>query len=326
MGAPAAVSWWMLYRICIAAVLAWPAALGAQVPARTVAVTIDDLPKTGGSDRLTAATYVTDRILDALRRHEAPAVGFVTTSRAMVDGQIDARVALLRRWVAAGVELGNHTYSHPPFHGTPLRRYLDDAVQGDRVPRALMAERGDSLRYFRHPFNSTGPDSSSKAAFEAFAAERGWTIAPFTVEHADYAFDRIYTHAVETHDRALQDSVADAYLEHLHTAFAFAEALSRETFGREIPQVLLIHASEINAAHLDAMLGALAKRGYAFITLEEAMHDPAYDAPDGYVGRWGWSWLHRWRLGLGLDAGVRESPDPPAWVLERYEVLLRATR
>lgn len=309
-----------MYRTIIAITLLAPTTAAAQVD-RRVAITVDDLPKVGGDTDIASATAVTHRFLDAFRRYDVEAVGFVTAERALELGDVDERVALLDAWVEAGHELGNHTYSHPGFHNTPLHLYQDDAVQGDRLPRTIMARHGDSLRYFRHPFNSTGPDADAKAAFAAFAARRGWIVTPFTVEPADYVFETIYTHAETTGDSALRDSIVAAYRAFVGTVFDFAESLSRQTFGREIAQVYLIHVNEINAAQMEWMLAALRARGYRFVTLDEAMRDPAYAAEDGYVGRWGWSWLHRWRLGMGLDAGVRESPDPPAWVLERYQSL-----
>lgn len=292
-------------------------------PDRRVAITIDDLPKTGGSESLGSARYVTESILAALEEHGISSVGFVISDRATVRGQTDARVEMLQEWVERGHELGNHTYSHLPFHGTPVETYIDDAVQGDRIPRELMEAAGRPMRYFRHPFNSTGPTPEAKMRFAEAAERLGYVLTPFTVEHADYAFDAIYSHAHGTGNVQLRDSVGRAYLDQLDTAFAFAERMSRETFGREIPQIFLIHTNEINAGYLRSMLQTLTARGYRFVTLEAALEDPAYATVDAYVGRWGWSWFHRWRMGLEMEPMLREEPDPPAWIMERYEVLPR---
>lgn len=292
-------------------------------PDRRVVITIDDLPKTGGSNGVGPARYVTESILAALEQHNVSAVGFVRSGHVTVRGQTDARMDMLREWVERGHELGNHTYSHLPFHDTPVETYIDDAVQGDRIPRALMEAAGRSLRYFRHPFNSTGPTLEAKTRFAETAERLGYVLTPFTVEHADYAFDAIYSHAHATSNGQLRDSVGRAYLDQLDTAFAFAERMSRETFGREIPQIFLIHTNEINAAYLSSMLQRLKARGYRFVTLESALEDPAYATEDAYVGRWGWSWFHRWRIGLEMEPMLRAEPDPPVWIMERYEALPR---
>jgi peptidoglycan/xylan/chitin deacetylase (PgdA/CDA1 family) len=295
-----------------------PLSVRCDSPGRTLAITIDDLPYAsveGVADAgsLADVQRVNEAILAALARHKAPAVGFVNESRLQVAGERDERVAVLQRWVEAGMVLGNHTYSHLRFQDTPLEQYEDDVVRGDVVTRRLM--EGKPL-FFRYPFNSTGPSKETKEALQAFLAARGYRIAPFTVEHADYAFDKHWVRARRSGDGELERRTAAAYLDHLDTQLGFFEKLSLETFGREIPQVLLIHANEINAAHLDAMLSRIEARGYRFVTLEEALKDSAYATPDEYVGAWGISWLHRWSVSLGKPMRLRDEPDPPQWMLE----------
>ena len=51
-------------------------------------------------------------------RNGMPAVGFVNESKLYREGQVDARIALLRAWRDGGVELGNHTLSHPSSKDT----------------------------------------------------------------------------------------------------------------------------------------------------------------------------------------------------------------
>lgn len=292
----------------------------AETPRRTVALTFDDLPLVPPAD-LAATQRVTEALLGALRKHRAPAAGFVNENKLHVPGEMDERIALLERWLDAGAILGNHTYSHPSLRDTPLAAYQDDVLHGEVITRRLLASRGISTLYFRFPFTNTGPTKEVKESFEAFLRARGYTNAPFTVEHADYVYNLLWLDARTRGDAEGAQRVRQAYLEHLDRAFAFFEELSRDTFGREIPQILLIHANEVNAACLDEMLGRLAARGYAFVSLEEALRDPAYGTPDEYVGNNGPSWLHRWRAGLGLPSRMRDEPDPPDWALQAYQTL-----
>jgi hypothetical protein len=87
--------------------------------------------------------------------------------------------------------------------------------------------------------------------------------------------------------------------------------------GREIRQVLLLHANALNADCFSRLARCLEERGYRFIRLEEALEDEAYRQPDDYVGRWGISWLHHWELTAGRRRSP--SPDPPEWVMKAYE-------
>lgn len=321
----------MLLAGCILACLACAQSASAWVPQgansaagpprREIAITIDDLPSAFQSDVPTTREE-TARILAALRRHRAPAVGFVNEAKLHVAGEVDERIGLLRMWLDAGIPLGNHTFSHVKFQDTPLWQYQDEVIRGEVVTRRLMRERGFEKLYFRHPYTSTGPTREAKAEFEAFLAARGYRVAPFTVEHADYLFNTVYVRALEAKDSATAARVREAYVRHIDTACDYAERRSRELFGREIKQVLLIHANRINADALDQTLARLEARGYTFVTLDAALEDKAYQTRDEYVGPLGISWLHRWSTALGAENKYREEPDAPKFIFD----LLQAAR
>lgn len=285
---------------------------------RQVVITLDDLPKAMGEESLGSATMVTDATLAALSKHEVPALGFVIGSKVFIKNEVDARLDLLRRWVAAGHELGNHSFSHPSFQKMGLIPYEDDVLRGDLAPRLIMAETERPVRYFRHPYNQTGPSSEVKAEFRAFMAARGTIIAPFTMEHADYLYNLLWVKAREIGDEKQAERIRAAYMAHLDTAFDFAEELALDTFGDPIPQVFLIHTNDINARSLDAILTRLEDRGYRFISMDQAMKHPAYATPDTYVGGNGISWLHRWRYSLDLPDRLRQEPDPPGWIIKAW--------
>ncbi len=92
----------------------------------------------------------------------------------------------------------------------------------------------------------------------------------------------------------------------------FFEKRSVQLFGREIPQVLLIHASRLNAKMMPELLAMYRSRGYQFVSLQEAMSDAVYGTSDGYMGRKGLSWIHRWGLAKGVP--VILEPDEPEWI------------
>ena len=57
------------------------------------------------------------------------------------------------------------------------------------------------------------------------------------------------------------------------------------------------------------------------ITLDEAMRDPAYQRADGYTGKWGPSWLHRWAMAEKKPRDFyKGEPVVPKWVLEMAQV------
>ena len=64
------------------------------------------------------------------------------------------------------------------------------------------------------------------------------------------------------------------------------------------------------------MLTAMRQRGYTFVTLDEALADPAYRTPDLYTGDQGISWLHRWSIALKRPMDMNKEPDPPKWLFD----------
>jgi peptidoglycan/xylan/chitin deacetylase (PgdA/CDA1 family) len=280
-------------------------------------MTFDDLPGVLARPTADGLADINRRLLATLRISGAPAIGFVNEGRLDVDGERDERTAILRSWVDAGMALGNHSYSHEGLDDATLADYEADVLRGERVTRPLLEGKGKTLVWYRHPFNQTGPTLDAKTRFEAFAREHGYRIAPFTVEASDYLFTQFYERAISDRKQSQADQVMTEYLQFQDRKMDWAQAFSVETFGREIPQVMLCHVNRINADAMPELLRRLRARGYAFITLDQAAQDPAYQTADNYVARNGVSWLHRWRVALNLPPRLDGEPDPPQWVLRR---------
>jgi peptidoglycan-N-acetylglucosamine deacetylase len=285
-------------------------------PTRAVALTFDDLPASQGPDDIGHVTLLNSAIVSRLQAHRAPAVGFVNEGKPAHDARREGQIHALALWTGAGFPLGNHTRSHWDVNDTPLEKYERDILAGEPVTLDLMRQTRLKEKWFRHPFTHTGPTREIKDRLDAFLARQGYIAAPFTVEHVDYLFSDRYLGAKLRKDDATARKIGDAYLAHLDTMLEFFEGLSRETFGREIAQILLIHVNDINADYLSPMLDRMKERGYAFVSLTEAMRDTAYRSPDEYVGKAGPSWLHRWRVGRGLPSRLAGEPDPPKWINE----------
>ncbi|MEM0964163.1 MAG: polysaccharide deacetylase family protein [Bacteroidota bacterium] len=280
---------------------------GARPPDRTIALTVDDLPVVRGRD-LAHRQRMTRDLVRHITTAGVPAVGFVNEGK--LDGEREAQIDLLRQWVEAGLDLGNHTYGHPSLFDTPLATYQDEVRRGDVVTNRLLAARGDSVRYFRHPYLNVGPDLETRRAFEDWLSAYGLAIAPVTHDNTEWIYAFAYDRARD--DAVLQARIADAYLAYMDTTMAYYETLAQQVFGREIAHVLLIHANALNADHLDRLIQVFRQRGYRFVTLDEALADPAYASEDAHAGRAGISWLQRW----AIHREVSFAPEPvtDSWV------------
>jgi peptidoglycan/xylan/chitin deacetylase (PgdA/CDA1 family) len=291
----------------------------ADKPARRVAVTFDDLPYVAvAQNDLPSAQRATKGILRALQTHRVPAVAFVNEGKLLVTGEVDARIALLQQWVDAGMILGNHTHSHPDFNKLTSQQFQDEIIKGEIITRRLMQPRQPYQLYFRHPYTHTGDTQAKKEAVENFLAERGYKVTPHTIDSMDFVFNDCYVRALRKKDAATAKRLREAYLDFTIAATEFAERVSPRIFGREVTQTLLLHANDINADCLDELLRRFAARGYRFVTLDEAMSDPAYQTKDTHVGTHGPTWLWRWMRSKGMEVSFKDDPEPPKWVMDLY--------
>lgn len=293
---------------------------------RQVAVTFDDLPSGGGSLALDELQAMTEKLLAAITEHGVPAVGFVNEGKLYQLGEVDERIATLVAWLDAGLELGNHTFSHPSFHDTPLVKYKEDVIRGETVTRRLVRERegpSSELRWFRHPYLRTGRSLADKLSFESFLSARGYTVAPVTLENHDYIYAALYRRALKADDQEMAGKVARAYLDFTFELVAFHDAAAETVFGRPIRHVLLLHANELNGDHFGAMAARFKAEGYGFATLEHVLEDPAYGTQDRYVGPAGVNWIFRWDQRLNASGGLAvdwsEEPRVQPWIQEAFD-------
>lgn len=300
---------WQAASLALSLVLA--PSLFAQ--GKEIVITIDDVPRGGdlraGRD-LASVKEMTTRLLRPLRG--LPVVGYVNAGRLPELGE-EGLQEILRMWVKNGNDLGNHTNTHPSLNNTPLKAYLADIEAGEpAITKAL----GHKSKSFRHPFLQAGKDIDTKLGLQAFLHREGYKLAPVTIDNSDYLFAFVYAQALQD-DPELAKRVKEAYVPYLESVLVFFEERTLEVVGRPIPQILLLHANQLNAEMMPQVLAMLRKRGYRIVSLERALRDPAYQMPEEYVGPGGFSWIHRWSMTKKLPN--KGEPEEPAWLREAYQ-------
>ena len=277
--------------------LAWTCVLAAPLHAGTVALTFDDLPLFGRYTPAAEAAAVTATLLGGLERHRWTATGFVNEVQLQGDDP-PARVAMLDAWLRAGMDLGNHTYTHVSLSTTPVDAYIADVVKGATVTGGLLAARGRRERWFRYPYLETGTSAETRRVFEAWLAGHGYRVAPVTMENSDWQFAAPYDDALARGDAAEAARIRQSYLRFTGAIVAWYEGAARRLLGREPAFVFLLHASRLNAASIDDLAALLRRARLRVVPLDRAMRDPAYALVDDYVGPDGIEWLERWSLTL----------------------------
>ncbi len=285
---------------------------------KQVAITIDDLPHggTGIAYTFPELQRFTKEFLEPLEHARVPFIGFVNERRRATLNPAQLR-SLLDMWLESGGDLGNHTATHPDLNRISLEKYEQDILAGEAVTRATLEAEGRKLRYFRHPFLHAGQDLDTKHGLEQWLAAHGYTVAPVTLDNSDYIFASVYATALQHGDRKKADSIRAEYISYMQSIVDFFDRRAVEVLGRRLPQILLIHTSELNRDAMPVLLDMFRKSGYTFVSLEEALKDPAYKEPDDYAGPKGFSWIHRWALTKGMP--LKMEPDEPKAVLREYE-------
>jgi peptidoglycan/xylan/chitin deacetylase (PgdA/CDA1 family) len=316
----------LILLLCLSTL--FPINATATEPDRRIAVTIDDLPW-ARLDGITPPDLQArhERLIAALEQAAVPGVGFVNENKLEMEGKVDPqRLAMLEDWLDAGYELGNHTYSHADINEVGVAAFEKEILDGERQLRPLLAERGQVPRWFRHPYLRAGRTAEQKAAVASFLDAHGYRIAPVTVDNGEWVWAFAYANVMNTQAdtpqrEALLLRLRLGYVPYMLNKLDYYEAQSQQLLGYALPQIWLMHANELNADSFVELIAATRRRGYRFITLDEAMRDPAYTHADGYNGRYGPSWLHRWAM---AEKKPKEfyagEPVVPQWVLDLADV------
>lgn len=251
-----------------------------------ICITFDDLPMVRVQDR-DERRAITDQILSALDEFDVHAAGFVIGDN--IEGDFD----LLRSWLEGGHVLGNHTYSHTDLNEVPAGLYIQDIKKGQAAIEDVLAEVGQTGRYFRYPFLHYGNTYQAKKTVADYLEKEGYAVAHVSVDTDDFAYNLQYEKIYQSADSIEYIRLGNEYIDHIMERLHESEKLADDLLGRKIKQILLLHANRINGAYLSDLLGELSAEGYKFISLDEALADPVYSIPESYAGPQGFSYLER---------------------------------
>lgn len=233
---------------------------------REIALTIDDLPlvaskmDTPGNQQ--RATERFNKIVEALTQNQIPATGFVIAG-AIAKGQW----AFLEQFRNAGFALGNHTYSHYNLNQMNADKYIADVDKADKILTPLMTEP----KYFRYPYLAEG-NKTSKPKVLNYLNENHYVIAPVTIDSKDFRFNEQLYKVPYRSREAYINKLKPRYLAYIWSQTLKAEQRAK---GQPVKQILLIHANLLNSYALNDIIQMYKQNGYSFITLTEALKNPA---------------------------------------------------
>lgn len=172
----------------------------------------------------------TPQILDALKKHQAPATFFV------VGHFLETSPDLVKRMISEGHTVGNHTYHHPDM--SKISSVGDFSAELSAVENLYQEITGESISPYYRPPQGKYSETNLKMAKDLGYSTFFWSLA-----YVDWNTD-----AQPSHDEAFQ------------------KLLGRVHPGA----VLLLHnTSKTNAEILDELLTKFEEMGYRFQPLDE---------------------------------------------------------
>jgi len=237
-----------------------------------VAFTFDDLPAHGPLPPNTTRIEIANKLNAAL--HDAgvpPTYGFVNGK--LLEQQ-PADVNVLQAWRAAGNLLGNHAWSHMNLNQNTMEAFSEDVLRNEPVISDLM--KGQDWHWFRFPFLAEGDTPEKHAAVRAFLAKHKYKVASVTMSFNDWMWTDPYARCKQKGDAESIEALKNSYFAAVDASIGYHRGLSQKLYGHDIPYVLLMHISPLDAEVMPKLLQLYHSRGFQFVSITEAERDEFY--------------------------------------------------
>jgi len=244
---------------------------------KQICITFDELPVAHAFDEPTPGEVLRP-IMDALKKHEVKAAGFV------VGQNIGTSFDLLGEWLNNGNRIGNETYSFTDLHEVSIEAFIRDLMSGDKELETMLSGFGQKPRFFRYPYLHYGTTIEAQRAVDIYLEDHNVQVVHATVVVDDYLYNLSLQKIGGPPDSAQYDELLNEYVNHVLDQIEATEKLSIKLLGRRCRQILQLRANRLNALFIDEMLTAIKNLGYEFISLDAALRDEVFEQSHGYFG------------------------------------------
>jgi peptidoglycan-N-acetylglucosamine deacetylase len=247
------------------------------VRGQQMAITIDDLPIHGAMPAGITRLEIAQSILATLKRERMPPVyGFINARRVEED---PTSLGVLMAWRAAAQPLGNHTWAHLDLNKEMPGEFEAEVSRDESLLEGLMGK--EDWHWVRYPFLHEGDTLEKRRAVRKWLFAHHYKIAQVSMDFEDYLWNEPYARCMDRHDEASIQKLHDSYLAVADQYYSVFRQLSQLLYGRDVKYVLLMHIGAFDARMLPELLALYRAKGVSFVSLPDAMSDPAYqDDPD----------------------------------------------
>jgi peptidoglycan/xylan/chitin deacetylase (PgdA/CDA1 family) len=258
--------------------------------AQKAAITFDDLPLNGDlPPDVTRVQIARDTLAILSARHAPPAYGFINAKK--LEGNSDAAEAL-KIW-AAGEPIGNHTYGHINLNTNPAEAFEHEIDENEPSLELLAGKDGD-WHWLRYPFLHEGETVEKRRAVRAYLQAHSYRVAQVTLDWEDYLWNSAYARCAAKNDAPSIAWLKSSYLSIESSYLDLGRDLAKMVYGHDINHVLLLHLGAFSRTILPDALDLMQKKGFTFVTLEEAESDPVYEGDPDVGSKYGGTLLELW--------------------------------
>lgn len=265
------------------------------------ALTCDDAPTLQAKpDRAPPDATRLDTIRELLLKHGIRhCLAFVIGAEA--KGGADG----IRRWIDAGFEVGNHTFSHRRASSMTPAEYLADVERCHLEMESIGALPSDSKRYFRFPYLDRGKSQHERSEVRSGLAKMGYTTVHATVDFYDHEYEAPMARAAASGDEQRLRRIEDRYVQVATRALCQRAALLEKRHGKAVVQIPYFHFGLVSTRSMTKLLGRLAELNAESRPIAEGVEEPIHKEFEADVSRNGL--ISDWDLSRSLFArGVRK--------------------
>jgi peptidoglycan/xylan/chitin deacetylase (PgdA/CDA1 family) len=183
----------------------------------------------------------------------------------------------LKKYLLSGHVVFNHTYLHSNVEKETFEEFQQDVLKGERILNIVLKENDiQQSKYFRFPFLRVGESEEKRAQIKDFLEKNGYIILPITIDTRDWEVERAYMKSVRENNKEKIDKISSTYIEYIESEIEKTEKWSCELLGRNPKHILLTHAKNITVDNLENIIKVFHKKGYKFISVDDAMKDKIY--------------------------------------------------
>ena len=248
-----------------------------------VALTFDDMPAAGELSPGETRAAIATRLANELRANHIKGVyGFVNAVGLDQDPDMQQALGI---WVAKGMRIGNHTWSHPELSSDSASGYEQEIAMDE--PALRQFAQGHDWHWFRFPYLEEGDTVAKREDVRHWLQAHGYHVAEVTLNFNDDEWSDPYDRCLAKHDTAGIAWPEQSYMENAAEFIRVGRQEEQIAFGHEVPNVLLLHETAFTTLMLPRLVGLLRQEGFRFTDLRKVERnrvyakDPATGFPDG---------------------------------------------